>query len=60
MDYTYPYHQAIGFYLEKAGYNENVIKLIEKIEIKYNFYLTYEMKEKEFSERWKLFFPKGF
>lgn len=60
MDYIYPYHQTIGFYLEKAGYKEEVVRLCEKLGIKYNFYLTYEMKEKEYSERWKLFYPKGF
>jgi len=60
IDYTYPYHQAIGFYLEQAGYSEDQLKLVEKVGIKYNFYLTYKIKEKEFSERWKLFFPKGF
>ena len=60
MDYTYPYHQAIGFYLERAGYSEIVLNLVKKIEIKHNFYLTYQIKEKDFSEKWKLFFPKGF
>jgi len=60
LDYTYPYHQAIGFYLEKAGYNKSVLKLLEKIEIKHKFYLTYKIKEKDYSKKWKLFFPKVF
>lgn len=60
IDYTYPYHQAIGFYLDRAGYDESQLQLVEKMGIKYNFYLTYKIQEKEFSERWKLFFPKGF
>ncbi|HAE38935.1 MAG TPA: hypothetical protein DCG57_09890 [Candidatus Riflebacteria bacterium] len=59
LDYTYPYHQSIGFYLERAGYDESVLDLIEKIEIKYNFYLTYKIKDKDYSARWKLFFPRG-
>jgi predicted transcriptional regulator of viral defense system len=59
MNFTYPYHQAIGFYLEKAKYPESSIKLLEKIEIHNNFYLTYQMKETGFSEKWKLFYPKG-
>jgi len=59
MNFAYPYHQVIGFYLEKAGYSENVLKLVEKQEIKYNFYLTYQMKDKLYSERWKLYFPPG-
>lgn len=60
MNYKYPYHQLIGFYLEKSGYKESALKIIELNGIEYNFYLTYEMKEKSFSDRWKVFYPKGF
>lgn len=60
LDYTYPYHQAIGFYMEKAGYSESALTLLEKMEIKYKFYLTYKMEFKEYSERWKLFYPRSF
>lgn len=60
LDYTYPYHQAIGFYMEKSGYDESVLNMLEKLEIKYNFYLTYKMSLKDFSERWKLYYPRFF
>ena len=61
LNYTYPYHQVIGFYLEKSGvYKSNVIDLLLKFPIKYNFYLTHQMEDVSFSEKWKLFFPKGF
>lgn len=60
MDYIYPYHQAIGFYMERAGYNERSLTLLEKLPIKHKFYLTYQIKNKLFSDRWKLFFPKEF
>lgn len=59
LNYVYPYHQAIGFYMEKCDYKESSLKLVERLGIKYNFYLTYEMKEKNFSDRWKLYTPKG-
>lgn len=59
MNYKYPYHQAVGFYLEKAGYKEETLKLVENMGLKYNFYLTYGMKQKSFSERWKIHYPKG-
>lgn len=55
----YPYHQAIGFYLEKAGYGEDVLTSIERFGIRYNFYLTYNMKFMDYSDRWQLFYPKG-
>jgi hypothetical protein len=61
LNYKYPYHQAIGFYLEKAGvYKKPVINLLRKFPIKYDFYLSYGMKDKDYSNKWRLFYPKGF
>jgi hypothetical protein len=60
MDYMYPYHQALGFYLEKAGYNENVLQLVEELGIEFNFYLTYQITDKVLNDRWKLYVPKRF
>lgn len=60
LNYIYPYHQAIGFYLERAGnYSEKQIQLLARIEKKFDFYLDYKIKEKKYSTRWKLYFPKG-
>jgi hypothetical protein len=58
MKYVYPYHQIIGFYLEKAGYPEKDIKKLEH-QINFDFYLTYAIKKTEYSIRWRLFYPKG-
>lgn len=59
MDYKYPYHQLVGFYLEKAGYEEKVLNLLNKFEINHNFYAAYEMSQPDFSERWRVYYPKG-
>jgi len=60
LDYKYPYHQAIGFYLEKAEvYKKQDIKIFEAFDVKYNFYITRQIKHSEYSQRWKLYFPKG-
>ncbi len=56
-NYTYPYHQAIGFYLERAGYSDNVLRLMENFPQEYDFYLTHNMKNKKYSNRWKLYYP---
>jgi predicted transcriptional regulator of viral defense system len=58
LDYIYPYHQAIGFYLERAGYKKSSIELMQKFEIKYDFYLTHQMIYPDYSSKWQLFFPK--
>lgn len=61
IDYVYPYHQAVGFYLERCGaYRDSQIRLLRKIEMHYDFYLTYQMKSPDYSKDWRLFFPKGF
>ena len=61
LDYIYPYHQVVGFYLEKTGvYKESSIALLRKFDFKYDFYLMHGMKETAYSERWRLHFPKGF
>lgn len=61
LEYTYPYHQAIGFYLEKAGvYSENQIELLRKsFPMEFDFYLAHGMKATSYSERWRLHYPKG-
>jgi len=61
LNYIYPYHQSIGFYLDKAGvYSKEQIDLVKKsFDIKFDFYLVHKMKDKEHSKEWRLFYPKG-
>lgn len=58
LNYIYPYHQAIGFYLERARYKKSLIEIMEQFEIKYDFYLTHRVENMDFSSKWRLHFPK--
>ncbi len=58
LNYIYPYHQVIGFYLEKAGYDNKILKIFNE-KINYKFYLTYNIRNPQLDERWNLYFPKG-
>jgi len=61
LDYIYPYHQAIGFYLQKSGeYKESQLELLKQFEFKYDFYLTHDMRETEYSNGWRLHYPRGY
>ncbi len=61
LNYTYPYHQSIGFYLEHSGkYKASQISLLRKFPIENDFYLTYKLKNPQYNERWRLYIPKGF
>lgn len=60
LKYRYPYHQAMGFYMEKAGFEEGLLQRVEALGVKLDFYLNHGLTERGFSERWRLFHPKGF
>jgi predicted transcriptional regulator of viral defense system len=63
LDYVYPYHQAVGFYLDKAGvYGSEQLAMLREIPMEFDFHLVHEMApdDTEYSEKWRLFYPKGF
>jgi predicted transcriptional regulator of viral defense system len=59
FDFIYPYHQTIGFYLEKAGLDDDKLRVLRGREMRFDFYLTYEMIEKDYDKGWRLYYPKG-
>lgn len=61
LNYVYPYHQAIGFYLERARvFPEASLAPFRSLPMKYDFYLMHNMQDKEYSRAWRLYVPKGF
>lgn len=60
IGHVYPFHQAIGFYLERSGaYTAKQIALIDRVEKKFDFYLAHQMKQPEYSRRWRIYYPSG-
>jgi predicted transcriptional regulator of viral defense system len=59
LDYIYPFHQIIGFYMERAGYPESSYRRLKALGLKFDFYLSYGMKDPEYQSDWRLYIPKG-
>jgi hypothetical protein len=57
MDYVYPYHQALGFALQRAGLPEESLSPLKERNIRFKFYLDYGMKRPKFDPTWKLYYP---
>jgi predicted transcriptional regulator of viral defense system len=59
LDYRYPYHQAIGFYLERAGAKPSLLERFKRLGLNFDFYLDYAMPTTAYDSTWRLHFPKG-
>ena len=60
LDHAYPYHQAIGFLLERAGRSSADCQKFEVLGRKVDFYLDYRMKRPAFNKKWRLYYPSSF
>lgn len=60
LRFGYPYHQAIGFYLERAGYRSSHVDLFMRDPMERDFYLTHAMGRTAYNSRWRLHVPEGF
>jgi len=59
LSYIYPYHQSIGFLLERAGLLDNIaLELFREPGLKYDFYLDYQMESPAYSKEWRVHYPK--
>ena len=60
LQYSYPYHQSIGYYMERAGYRKSQMDLIRKFPINRDFYLDHAMSGQKYVKDWRLYVPAGF
>ncbi|RPD47265.1 hypothetical protein [Paracnuella aquatica] len=59
MDFTYPYHQSLGFYLSRAGYTGQELKKLSRRRRPFTFYIDYAIKDPVYSGDWNLFYPNA-
>ncbi len=60
LDDIYPYHQVIGYYLEKSGLPETETKPFKDRGLAWDFYLTHGLRDTQYLPAWRLRVPRGF
>jgi transcriptional regulator with AbiEi antitoxin domain of type IV toxin-antitoxin system len=57
LDYAYPYHQSIGFLLQRAGRPERDCERVKDFGLEFDFYLDYGLKRPAYDRNWRLYYP---
>ena len=57
LGYLYPYHQAIGFLLARAGYAPESLTPLAKLGNHFDFFLSHGMKKTKFDSQWRVHYP---
>ena len=57
LEHMYPYHQAIGFYMEAAGVPETELAKVQKMKMRLDFHLANRLDSPKFSRRWRVHYP---
>lgn len=60
LKHNYPYHQVVGFYMEKAGFNTEHLEPLRMLPMNFDFYLDYQMVDPLYSPTWRLYYPLFF
>jgi hypothetical protein len=59
LSFTYPFHQVIGYYLERAGYDAHKLDLLRDNPMEFDFYLSHNMGATRYVKDWRLQVPQG-
>ena len=57
LQYVYPYHQVIGFYLQNAGHPFPRLEALREAGINFDFYLEHGVKPTWFDPNWRIHCP---
>jgi predicted transcriptional regulator of viral defense system len=57
LNHTYPYAQSLGFLMQLADYNTEDLDLLRSRITNYKFYVVHGIKNREFDQDWRIFFP---
>jgi predicted transcriptional regulator of viral defense system len=60
LDHVYPFHQAIGFYMQRAGYEVGEYEQLRRIGLAHDFFLDYRLVRPSYDSEWRIYYPATF
>jgi hypothetical protein len=59
LDHAYPFHQVLGFYLERAGVPAQDLSVFREMGLNFDFYLANQMASPRHHSGWRIFYPSS-
>jgi predicted transcriptional regulator of viral defense system len=60
LEYLYPYHQAVGFFLQSAGYQAEALAVLREPGLHHDFFLAHGMGKTKYDPEWRIHYPADF
>jgi hypothetical protein len=60
LKYSYPYHQAIGFLMTRAGFDPGKCAPLKQLGLQFRFHLDYKMDKVLHDPEWNIYYPEVF
>lgn len=54
LNYSYPYHQAVGFYMQRAGFRPEQYSRFQAAGLLFDFYLAHNMGPTDYDSAWRI------
>jgi hypothetical protein len=57
VEHSYPYHQAIGFLMDRAGFSKNDTNVFKTSGVEFDFYLEQKIERSLYDAEWRVYYP---
>lgn len=57
LGHMYPFHQAIGFCMHRAGYPNEAVDRLRELGCSYDFYLEHAGSDLRYDAEWRIYYP---
>jgi hypothetical protein len=57
LDYVYPYHQSVGFLMERSGWDRESLSPFRELGLSFDFFLAHGVERTAYDTSWRIHYP---